>query len=296
MTAQHWCSTSEYSLVFWSGSWASRHWWRSAASSSEFRQKRRLFLEGWTWFSSFRSSTAAIPPAPWSRTNLHPNVCKDLSSLIPSSSPAPCWPAGGSDLQPPLFAHLSGSWRLHMHLAAKMRWKMNESSTRVETMFLSFISDCCARGGRTLYYRETPGCIYRVLNLHGDAFLLEHSEHRRINSFNLCTRAQHQNLCTGKRKSVKCWASQIIVGAFCFCYLFLVQACGTERDFLLWYLCKYQPAGEKNVNIGIENKTANDTSDSCLGHNLTFHWRIAGGSKAQGPNTLFPSILKPWGL
>lgn len=81
---------------------------------------------------------------------------------------------------------------------------MNEFGTKVEKMFLSFKSDCCARGGRTLYYREKAGSIYRVLNLHGDAFLLEHSEHRGINSFNLCTRAQHQNLCTGKRKSAKC--------------------------------------------------------------------------------------------
>lgn len=150
------------------------------------------------------------------------NVCNDLSSLIPSSSPAPCWPAGGSDLQPPLFAHLSGSWRLHMHLAAKM----NEFSTKVEKMFLSFTSDCCARGGRTLYYRETPGSIYRVLNLHGDAFLLEHSEHQGINSFNLCTRAQHQNLCTGKSKSVKCGASQN--DPKCGSFLFLLPIFGSS--------------------------------------------------------------------
>lgn len=58
---------------------------------------------------------------------------------------------------------------------------------------------CCVRGGFTVYYSETPGFIYRVLNLHGDAFLLEQCKHGRIDSFKLCTCAQHQNLCKNKR-------------------------------------------------------------------------------------------------
>lgn len=140
-----------------------------------------------------------ISPAPWSRTNLHPLMSvRTYRLLFPD--------------QVQRRADLRGdqTCRRHSSLACQevegctciglQRRGEGWMSSRVERMFLSFTSDCCARGGRTLYYRGTPGCIYRVLNLHGDAFLLEHGEHRGIDSFNLCTCAQHQNLCTGKRK------------------------------------------------------------------------------------------------
>lgn len=74
--------------------------------------------------------------------------------------------------------------------------------------------------------QSTTGSIYRVLNLHGDAFLLEHSEHRGINTFNLCTRAQHQNLCTEKRKSVKRGAAQN--DPKCGSFLFLLPIFGSS--------------------------------------------------------------------
>lgn len=37
-------------------------------------------------------------------------------------------------------------------------------------------------------------------------------------------------------------------------------------------------------------------SGFAVGLGLTFHCRIAGGRRAQGPNTRFPSTLKPAGL
>lgn len=69
-------------------------------------------------------------------------VPMDTPSLIPwdLSSPALCWPAEGSALQLPLFAHSSGSWRSHTHLAAKIRWNTDESRSSTKNMFLSFTS------------------------------------------------------------------------------------------------------------------------------------------------------------
>lgn len=133
-------------------------------------------------------------------------VSPDTSSLIlwDCSSPEPCWSAEGSALQLLLFAHSSGSWRLHTHLAAKIRWNIDEFSSSTQNMFLSFTCLCCVRGGFTLDWSETPGFIYRVLNLHGDAFLLEQSKHWRTDSLKLCTCAQHQNLCRNKIKYVDC--------------------------------------------------------------------------------------------
>lgn len=153
------------------------------------------------WFSSFRNSTAAIPPAPWSCTNLHPLMSVRTYCLLFLDQVQRC-----ADLRGDQTCSRHSSLACQEVEGRTCIWLQRR--TQVEKMLLSFTSDCCARGGRTLYYRETPGCIYRVLNLHGDAFLLEHSEHRGINSFNLCTRAQHQNLCTEKRKPVKRGALQ----------------------------------------------------------------------------------------